>query len=757
MEAEGALAAVFERPQIRGALVIRGICDMADERKADDWQEYAANAAAAFVVSFLKTEPVQPRVALQKSYPSTEQNKIFLSKLPTTGRELFGREDELKMLDNAWREPHTNILTLVAWGGVGKTALVNEWLNHMERDNYRGAERIYGWSFYSQGTREDRQASADEFLAHALGWFGDPDPRQGVPWDKGIRLAELIRQNKTLLILDGLEPLQYPPGEMHGFLEDQGMQALLKELPHSNPGLCVVTTRCQVKDIENTVGTSTTMHCLEYLSIEAGAELLKYLGVKGTDAELREATREFAGHALALNLLGSYLATVHGGEIRKRDLIPHLTEDEEHGGHARRVMRSYENWLSDKPELDILYLMGLFDRPAPGGAIEVLRAKPLIKGLTDKLQDLSEAKWQYAVKHLRDLRLLAEKDENNLNTLDCHPLIREHFGEKLKEKSPDAWKEAHSRLYEYYKSQAPELPNTLEEMTPLFAAVAHGCQADRHQEALNEVYYRRIQHDGYTNFCMRQLGAISADLAALSGFFNPPWRQPVGTLTEDDRAVVLNWAGFRLCALGRLEEATQPMQVGLENHLALEDWVNAAIDVGNLSELYLTSGNLTKALDYARQGVDFADRSASAFPRMGNRSIMANALHQAGRVEEAVAAFREAEEIQKMMQPVYPLLYSFQGFLYCDLLLTQGKYRKVQTRAEKALDIVMHGSRNLLDIALNHLSLGRAYLLQPSRREQVILPRLRPTWSRRWAACARQGSRMTCPAACWPGWSYIGL
>jgi nucleoside phosphorylase len=60
MESEGVLAAVFDRPQIRGTLVIRGICDMADKRKADDWQEYAADIAAAYTISLLKSGPVEP-------------------------------------------------------------------------------------------------------------------------------------------------------------------------------------------------------------------------------------------------------------------------------------------------------------------------------------------------------------------------------------------------------------------------------------------------------------------------------------------------------------------------------------------------------------------------------------------------------------------------------------------------------------------------------------------------------------------------
>ena len=76
--------------------------------------------------------------------------------------------------------------------------LVNKWLSQMGHDNYRGAERVYGWSFYSQGAAEGRQVSADQFIAAALTWFGDPDPTVGSPWDKGERLAELIKQQRTL-------------------------------------------------------------------------------------------------------------------------------------------------------------------------------------------------------------------------------------------------------------------------------------------------------------------------------------------------------------------------------------------------------------------------------------------------------------------------------------------------------------------------------------------------------------------------------
>ena len=312
------------------------------------------------------------------------------------------------------------------------------------------------------------------------------------------------------------------------------------------------------------------------------------MGVKGTDEELRAASAEFK----ALTLLGSYLSAVHDGEIRKRDLIPKLTADEKKGGHAKRVMESYIKWLAGNPELNILFLMGLFDRPATGGAIAVLREKPAINKLTNEICRLRDDQWQYAIKHLRDLRLLDEKDDLTPDSLDCHPLIREYFGDRLKSKHPVAWEKAHSRLYEHFKNQAPELPDTLEEMVPLFSAVAHGCTAGRHQEAMYQVYYPRVLRGAKSNpeFCCKSLGAFGSDLACLSHFFESPWHTTAFGFNAGIKAFALSAAGFRLLVLGRLREAAEPMQAGMEISIAQADWKNAAMDASNLSDLSLVMG-----------------------------------------------------------------------------------------------------------------------------------------------------------------------
>src|SRR5262249_40009306 len=131
------------------------------------------------------------------------------------------------------------------------------------------------------------------------------------------------------------------------------------------------------------------------------------------------------------------------------------------------------------------------------------------------------------------------------------------------------------------------------EMAPLYAAVVHGCQAGRHQETLDEVYRKRILRG--SNFSWKQLGTFGADLAAVSQFFDPPWRRPVTVLTTDDQAFLPATAGFCLWALGRLREAAGPMQAALQARIAQENWTNASRNASNLSELSLTLGDIAQA------------------------------------------------------------------------------------------------------------------------------------------------------------------
>ncbi|MBI1760749.1 MAG: TIR domain-containing protein [Acidobacteria bacterium] len=763
----GLLAGILGTPAATGAaLPIEGI--LGGSRGGDQTSLPPPSPAPA---------PPAPR------WPAPE--KIDITRLPSTGMDVFGRDKELNLLDEVWEKQEVKVISFVAWGGVGKSTLVNKWLEAMQADNYRGARRVYAWSFYSQGTSSINQgaASADLFIDQALRWFGDADPTAGTPWDKGERLAALIRQQRTLLLLDGLEPLQSPHAHERGKLKDPALLTLLEELARDNspgPGLCVITTRERLPALEDGTGSYGTGSVsdlsidsgrmdasgliaeaqvanaprsvpsaafiqlnLETLSPAAARAFLRVGGVRGTDEELTAAAESFGSHALALKLLAEYLRDITGHSITEAARIPDLDISVDAGKHPRRVIAALAARFGAGAESEVLRLLGLFDRTADGASLAALRKAPKIAGLTDHIGATDEANWLRALQRLRKYKLLDAESHHAPDELEAHPLVREHFRDVLQQTAPDAWRAANDRLYEHLTRTAKDLPDTLAEMEPLFAAIAHGCAAGRLNDAYWDVHWRRIHREN-EGFVIKKLGAIGADLGALRNFFATPWRQPLAELKPAQQGFILNQAGFDLRALGQLPAAAQPMLAGLEMRLAQEDWKNAAINARNLSELSLTLGELPQALAYAQQCIELADRSGDSFERMVERTKLADALHQAGRLAESAAAFREAETLQKEYDPTYPLLYSLRGFQYCDLLLTQGHGQEMRTRAAKFFEWRVP-SDSLLDIALDQLALGRAWLWEA---QQPAAPAAAPAfaeagpWLQRAVDGLRQAGRL---------------
>jgi Domain of unknown function (DUF4062) len=681
--------------------------------------------------------------------------------------ELIGRESETEMLNDAWlkvrraESPRARILTFVGLGGEGKTSLVAKWAADLAYQSWPGCDAVFAWSFYSQGTRDQSAASSDLFLAEALSFFGDAamaGSAQGA-FDKGRRLAQLVGERRALLILDGLEPLQYAPtSPTPGEIKDQGIAALLKGLATNGNGLCVVTTRYAIPDLRAYWQTTAPKRDLPRLSTAAGVKLLGAIGVNGAQAELEKLVEDVDGHALTLQIFGQFLVRAFHGDIRRRDRVNLEKADAKiQGGHAFRAMEAYVKWLEDnseeaRREVAALKLLGLFDRPATAVLIDLLRQAPAIPGLTEPLVGLAEDDWEFSLTALRDAKLLTvnlAEGSGELIALDAHPLLREYFARRLSQQQPEAWRAAHQRLYEHLCATTPDKPDaTLEDLQPLYQAVAHGCHAGLQQEVYDTVCEPRIwrRKEVYT---VRKLGAFGSDLGAITCFFEQPWSRLSPLLKEADQASILNRSAFCLRALGRLTEAIEPVRTSREIAVKLKKWKDVASSYGDLSELELLLGEVAGAVQDAEQSVIHSVRSGDAEERIFDLTVLANALHQASRRKEAEARFQEAEQMQAEYQPTYPLLYSVQGFQYCDLLLTEAeraawqrfvvlssggqdrpsipepckcmttnealaaKCRALSERAAQTLkwEEGMQGAP-LLDFALHHLTLSRAALYE---------------------------------------------
>ncbi|PTQ77600.1 SEFIR domain-containing protein [Nitrosomonas oligotropha] len=701
------------------------------------------------------------------SSPTDDAPKVNISHiLRYAPAQLIGREQEIARLNDAWgrvmREEtsRTRIITFVALGGEGKTSLIAKWVvDEMLDKGWRDCNAAFAWSFYNQGTREQLAASSDLFLKEALNFFGDDEDKDFASspagaYEKGQRLARIVGQRRNLLILDGLEPLQYAPaGSMRGELKDQGIAVLLKNLAQNSQGLCVATTRYSLPDLKAFWRTTAPEIKLERLSRDAGVHLLRTFDVHGAVQEFDALVKDVKGHALTLTLLGAYLRDAHNGDIRKRDLVKlEEADSEEQGGHAFRVMNAYAQALDNEGSkgtqaLAILRLLGLFDRPATVECLDALWNGEAIPDLTEPLIGLSEAQRNIILKRLEDSRLLTvNRDVSGmLVSLDAHPLLREYFAKRLREQCFDAWRAAHWRLHKYLAAATPDKPRpTLEDLQPLYQAVFHGCQAGMQQEAY-DLHRFRVKRD--ESYSCNKLGAFGTDLGAIACFFDQPWSRISANVQKPIQAILLNDTAFRLRALGRLTEALEPMQNGLRFAVDLIDWskdsarywsTESAKYACNLSDVKLTLGVVTEALKDAQDSLIYANQSGDFELKMAALSSYGHALHQAGNKVQAETSFREVEQGLKQMQQRLPagylFLLSIYDFHYCDLLLAasesvawkitysgdlhlpknnvadhrvtlQAIYQRVRKIFDQNISRTSH-----LDTALDHLAFGRVVL-----------------------------------------------
>lgn len=619
-----------------------------------------------------------------------EENPFPRSKLPRTGEYLVGRSKELAKLTRAWSNPKTSIVQIVAPGGVGKTQLVKKWQERLlDSEDHGGAVRTFDWSFYSQGTQQ--QASADEFSDRALRWFGEADPENYKDSRaKGERLAELVKEQRTLLILDGMEPLQHPPGPEAGELTDHSIKALLRALQRDNPGLCIVTSREAVPTLNEMSEPKRQTIDLGTLLPEAGAALLEHYGVRGEPDDMQQASVDVEGHALALILLGTYLKARCGGDVARRKEALLFKGHERYAAHAQKVMASYEAWFKKEDDIGraavaILRLMGLFNRPADAGCLAALRAEPSIRGLTEDLfvGDRNEL-WNRAVERLRAARLLTDvgRDEG---TLDAHPLIREHFARQLDEQFPVEERETHRRLFEYLKQSAPVLPDNLSDMMSLYHAVAHGCSAERHDDALN-VYTQRIcrnNDDGRPeNFAVEKLGCVMTELVALGKFFEQPWKELSAGLSEDNKEAVRYAAGRQLWHLGMLDESKGLAIETIHQQHKQGNFRLAANALRGLIEIFAYLGDLANALFYGVNGAAIADNSHDSMQRVSTRCALGFALTLCGKLKVAKDVFDDARQILALERTDGEHhLRDMAGFWYCEWLVTCGNAESLDAQA----------------------------------------------------------------------------
>ena len=99
---------------------------------------------------------------------------------------------------------------------------------------------------------------------------------------KGYQTVNHIR-SKTLFILDGVESVQGSGGNADSIIMDDIVRMIICSLAEYNPGLCVITTRKHITELDKYEGITCKTYFLKNLDYDSSTALLKKMGTYGAE------------------------------------------------------------------------------------------------------------------------------------------------------------------------------------------------------------------------------------------------------------------------------------------------------------------------------------------------------------------------------------------------------------------------------------------------------------------------------------------
>ena len=636
--------------------------------------------------------------------------------LPRYGQQIFGRTKEVEQLHADWTNRNRRFAWIEADGGAGKTSVVIKWLDEISRLQ-TGRPRVCLFSFNDVSSGGSSVSSAT-FFTRALNWCGlRPQPGETVERRAERVVAWLLMEN-TVLVLDGIEGLQHEHGHARcGEIKDLGLRRLMEQLlqaPGSKRVLCLLTTRCEVRDLVPHLGDAqarATRIKLESLDAEAGRQILNVHRLHGEKA-FPEILRAMKHHALALHLLGSYLAERYRGEARDWRECVGQGWDQSGNGHqqARHILHYYGKWLDQQPaKAQFLRLLALFLDSASRKHLDALFRKPAVAGLTGVLTKLSWPERDAVIFELARSGLVQKDAEHHWQALTLHPIIHEHFRNKLRDGHRAAWRAGNRLMAEELSPAGCESPSSDSAALLLLASLVHRCRAGDHREAY-ELYKKHVfersgqrqaeDRSTWGEDLARRFGLWGEDLRALLSFTqNNDWRRPAATLNSQQAYFVIVQIGIRYRWLGRLSDCCDVMGELVRKLERKGEWMLLGQPIRFLSECHLLMGRIEEARSEAEQGVFFANKALQMRRKLSERerddlklsqvgvlTILANACHQLGQWKEAEQLFVRA---QKLQDPRFgSRLLSVRGLRICQLLLDLERYSEVKDHADAMLEDV---------------------------------------------------------------------
>ena len=280
-------------------LVVKGVCDYADQDKNDAYHDYAARASALYALSFIRAYVTNERLPRPRwSSPASRAEPSGVWNVPYRRNPHFtGRDDLLNRIQQQLTPPQQSDSTqarsvaltqpqaIKGLGGIGKTQVALEYA-------YRSREQNrYTHTFWINAATEETVITSFMEIAELLPLFSEKDEADQQKLMEAIKRWLERCEQSWLLIFDNADDLSL----------------VRKYLPQQGNGSILLTTRA------NAVGSLAASVEVETMGFFEGAQLLLRRAQRfehASDEEVNQAGNiviRLDHFPLALDQAGAYL------------------------------------------------------------------------------------------------------------------------------------------------------------------------------------------------------------------------------------------------------------------------------------------------------------------------------------------------------------------------------------------------------------------------------------------------------------------
>lgn len=698
----------FKSPEDLRGLVIHSLSEAHQQLGANPSGRTGefTEAAVAATLHYVSDIPVPPEPYIAHPYTLLQV------------RRFIGREEELELLTD-WvtgkqRLNDLPMLTVVAIGGMGKSALTWTWFNDVAPQEMTPLVGRMWWSFY------ESDATVENFITRALAYVSCRplnEVKQRSLREREELLLNILDKEPFLFVLDGLEriltayaqldaaylrdedvleeetanrvagTLGLPESAGQSFVgkhhlrktADPGAGRFLRRLSSVRASRILISTRLYPADLQQPSGDPLP-GCyalfLSGLNDEDALALWRAYGAKGSREKMLPVFTTFKNHPLLLQLLAYEVAEFHDapGDFdawRKAnpDFNPFVLRLENVQSH---VLAYALRGLSIA-ELRTLHVIAGFRMPASMGTIQALLIRADDQDDPHKKPFGTLRELDAALTTLEDRGLLGW--DRRGNRYDLHPIVRGVVWTELDDVARMA---LYGTLHDHFA--AISTPSYLEvdslnDLTPAIELYNNLIRLKKYDEA-SQVFRDRL--DEATHF---RLSASRLRVELLKGLF-PDGQNESPLLNPKALSFTLNSLALAYNLSGQPGAAVPFLQRADEIDVQENDYEARSVGLGNLADVLRLSGRLRPAETNARKALAIAREQGLRVLEGASLAHIGLVLIERGNLKDAASAFGRALRIWRREG-----IWQSEGWIsayLADVMLRAGKLAAAQTLADHA-------------------------------------------------------------------------